>query len=153
MKNGKLLVAGGFNEDRDALKSVELFDPSTETWTVTGNMHHIRGLHTASVLSNGKVLVSGGTRTNHYSDGIKSAELYDPFTGKWTNTSSMNYVRWSHTATLLLNGSVLVVGNSVDYSSADSAELYNSTAGTHSRTNLMYSTQTSPKDLYQQTND
>ena len=63
-----------------------------------------RGLHTATLLLNGKVLVAGG-----YS-GRFSAELYDPDTGTWAETSSMSDSRWWHTATLLNNGDVLVCG-------------------------------------------
>jgi hypothetical protein len=53
-----------------------------------------RAYHTAPVLLNGKVLVTGG-----YSNGsiINSAELYDPSTGMWTTTGSMNYSRSAHT--------------------------------------------------------
>jgi N-acetylneuraminic acid mutarotase len=109
-----------------ALKNAELYDPLTGNWTTTGSMHHARGLHTASVLPDGKVLVSGGSKDNHYANGLKSAELYDPSTGKWTNTSSMYYLRWSHTASVLENGNVLVVGSSVESSTADTAELYKS---------------------------
>ncbi|CAF4162473.1 unnamed protein product, partial [Adineta steineri] len=48
-----------------------------EKWSVTGNMNIGRHFHTASVLSNGKVLVTGG----NYHDYPYNAELYDPSTG------------------------------------------------------------------------
>ena len=51
------------------LNSAELYDPSTGVWTITGNMNNARYYHTASVLTNGKVLVAGGGSLN-------SAELY-----------------------------------------------------------------------------
>jgi N-acetylneuraminic acid mutarotase len=54
------------------------------------------------------VLVAGGYDSN----GIvsASAELYDPASGTWTATGSLNTARFSHTATLLQNGMVLVAG-------------------------------------------
>jgi hypothetical protein len=58
-------------------------------------------------LLNGKVLVAGGSGALSY---LSSAELYDPTTGGWTNTGSMNIARENHTALLLPNGQVLVAG-------------------------------------------
>ncbi len=56
--NGKVLVAGGWNGV--VLNSVELYDPTSGTWTNTGNMSITRFGYTASVLLHGKVLVTGG---------------------------------------------------------------------------------------------
>src|SRR5262245_19083194 len=78
------------------------------TWTATGSMSVARQAYfTATLLTNGKVLVAGG------SDGtaaLSSAELYDSSTGTWTPTASMNTARLGHTATLLPDGKVLVAG-------------------------------------------
>ncbi|CAF4158816.1 unnamed protein product, partial [Adineta steineri] len=60
-------------------------------WSVTSNMSDARQEHTASVLSNGKVLVTGGF--NHNIGFLNSAELYDPSTGIWTTTGSMTNAR------------------------------------------------------------
>ncbi|CAF4425390.1 unnamed protein product, partial [Adineta steineri] len=81
----------------------------------TSGMNSARKFHTASVLSNGTVLVSGGQ--NNVSDYLNSAELYDPSTGVWMSTGSMNNARYRHTASILSNGTVLVSGgqNSGDY--------------------------------------
>jgi hypothetical protein len=54
-----VLVSGGQNKG-GVLNSAELYDPSTGMWTLTRNMNYTRVGHTASVLANGKVLVSGG---------------------------------------------------------------------------------------------
>jgi hypothetical protein len=92
------------------------------TWTSTGSLATGRSAHTATVLQNGKVLVAGGSGNTL----LASAELYDPATGNWTATGSLQ-ARDSHTATLLLDGRVLAAGGA-DYNGFPiaSAELYDS---------------------------
>ncbi len=77
----------------------------SEDFVYTGSMGTERSNHTATLLSNGKVLIAGGY-TGSY---LSSAELYDPSIGLFTNTGSMGTTRGNHTATLLSNGKVLVV--------------------------------------------
>ncbi|CAF4439852.1 unnamed protein product, partial [Didymodactylos carnosus] len=76
-------------------------------WSNTGSMNNRRVYHTACVLTNGKVLVTGGYDNAGYPN---SSELYDVSTGTWSYTSSMNNARASHTASVLTNGKVLVTG-------------------------------------------
>ena len=59
LPNGKVLVAGGFNNS-EHLASAELYDPASGTWTATGSLATARYGHTATLLPNGKVLVAGG---------------------------------------------------------------------------------------------
>ena len=77
------------------------------------------GITTATLLSNGTVLVAGG---NH-NGAVASAELYDPETGTWAYTGNLNSARDNHTATLLPNGEVLATAGNYDYP-LGSAELY-----------------------------
>ena len=65
-------------------------------------------MHTATLLPNGMVLVAG-VRNGSIAV-LASAELYDPASGTWTPTGSLNTARTDHTATLLPNGMVLVAG-------------------------------------------
>ena len=87
---------------------MELYDPTSGTWSATGSLADARVGHTATLLLNGKVLVAGGY--NAASLVLASAELYDPATGTWSETGSLATARSSHTATLLPNGIVLVAG-------------------------------------------
>jgi N-acetylneuraminic acid mutarotase len=88
--------------------SLNIFECSFLEWTTTGSMNNARHSHTASVLKNGKVLVTGGASTSFHS--LNSVELYDPLTGIWTTTDDMNDTRHYHTASVLSNGKVLVTG-------------------------------------------
>ena len=133
LPDGQVLVAGGdmfthfFNP---SVATAELYDPSTGSWTATRPMGTARSAHTATRLRDGKVLVAGGTNDNDtLSYGLASAELYDPGTGTWTATGDMTQVRTWHTATLLGDGRVLVVGGFGDEGSVRSAELYDPTTG------------------------
>ena len=97
-------------------------------WEYTGSLNTGRDEHTATLLSNGRVLVAGGYGARGY---LASAELYDPATGMWGATGSMAQARTNHTATLLPNGTVLVAGGfvvPVDRVVA-SAELYDPATG------------------------
>ena len=67
-----------------------------------------RSGHSATLLPNGKVLIAGGMRRNQ--DFYRSAELYDPATGKFQPTGQMNIARVGHVAVLLRTGKVLVAG-------------------------------------------
>ena len=76
------------------ITSAELYDQATGTWTLTGSLTDARVLHTAALLLNGQVLVAGGwPNHNHTGGALASAELYDPATGNWTFTGSMNVRR------------------------------------------------------------
>jgi len=86
-----------------------------------------RASHTATLLSNGTVLITGST--DLAGDTLASAELSDPSTGSFTPTGSMGTARTRHTATLLPSGEVLVAGGAAG-GVGDSAELYDPAAGT-----------------------
>lgn len=86
-----------------------------------------RSGHTATLLPDGKVLIAGGMRRNQ--DFYKSAELYDPGTGKFQPTGDMSIGRVGQIAVLLRSGKVLVAGGWVGHGGTDSAELYDPATG------------------------
>lgn len=141
LQNGDVLVAGGecngTNYGCDSgsflvnLKSAELYDPASGTWTLTGSMKAGRDLQTATLLQNGEVLVAGGFNScdDDFCSDLSDAELYDPVTGTWLHAPSMSVPREQQTATMLPDGDVLVAGglsqNGDGFEHAlSSAELY-----------------------------
>jgi hypothetical protein len=92
LRDGEVLVG-----DTDG---AELYDPGSGTWMTTGSLDTGGGIHSATLLANGKVLVDGET-----------PRLYDPDSGTWTATGqSGNPHQFNYTTTLLSDGRVLVVG-------------------------------------------
>lgn len=110
-------------------------------WDKTGALHTSRDRFTATLLKSGKVLVAGGLPGSRAGSGdsLASAELYDPSTGTWSSTGSMTVPRAGHTATLLDNAKVLVVGGRSrgDQELLASAELYDPATGNWSSTGSM----------------
>jgi N-acetylneuraminic acid mutarotase len=129
LPNGKVLVTGAY-DGLSVLNSAELYDPATGTWSYTGNLNTGRYRHTATLLPNGSVIVAAGSWCDFIFGcfPLIGADLYDPTTGTWSGTASLNTARaFGHTATLLLNGKVLVAGGGdgdSNNNALNTAELY-----------------------------
>lgn len=113
LPNGKVLVAGGSTCDscHTALNTAELYDPASGTWSYTSPLAAVRIGHTATLLSNGKVLVAGGGSSNNAALIQPGAELYDPQTGTWASAGNMpSGAHFSHAAAALADGRVAIAG-------------------------------------------
>jgi len=137
LSNGKVLVAGGgYCSDICVFVSgAELYDPTSGTFSATGSMTTLRIGNSATLLPGGKVLFAGGFDScdDVGCHGVTSAELYDPTSGTFSATGSMTRARYSNSATLLLDGKVLVAGGLA----FPSAELYEPASGTFTATGNM----------------
>jgi hypothetical protein len=109
LADGRVLVTDGEQDPGVA----ELYDPSTGTFSPTGSMRTPRRQHTVSILADGRVLVLGGLATpppTADDELLGSAEVYDPATGRFSAVGSLVVPRRQASATLLLDGRVLVTG-------------------------------------------
>ncbi len=92
LADGRVLVAGGFGTQCEEgevegflcapISSAEVYDPVTGQWTSTAPMPQADGAGSATLLSDGRVLVAGGGEG--FFAGSKMAALYDPSSGTWT---------------------------------------------------------------------
>jgi hypothetical protein len=131
LQNGRVLIAGGGVCPTTNATS-ELYFPDLGKWKPAGQLNTQRYFHAAVLLNDGKVLVTGGATSEYGGSVLASSELYDPATGKWTYTGSLNTARRDHTITLLDDGRVLVTGGSdaSEYLLHASAEIYDPATGT-----------------------
>ena len=105
---GDVLTVGGYNTVDGVLSTGERRDTGTGTWSAISPMTAGReGLHTATLLTTGTVLVVGGLDDN---GPVPGAEVYDPTTDTWSATPAPGTARARHVAVRLLDGRVLVTG-------------------------------------------
>ena len=133
LPNGKVLITGGFTQTGGqtfSLATTELFDPANGgTFTAGGTMAQARTRHQATLLANGKVLITGGWfyDGNNQTQTLQSAELLDA-SGASVASLPMNGARADHAATRLLDGKVLLTGGWRG-NVQTSAEVYNPAIG------------------------
>ena len=150
LPDGTVLIAGGRainGPSSVVLASAETFDPAANSgagaFTSIGSMNSPRDKHTATLLPNGTVLLTGGfvSFPAIVTASTSSAEIFDPATTTFTLTGSMSVARAQHTASLSPDGSVLVAGGVPDTGgttpSSPTAEIFNPGTGTFSRTGSM----------------
>jgi hypothetical protein len=133
LQDGRVLAAGGGIEGTPgwtSTSSTEVFDPKTGAWSIGAPMEVERARHTATLLPDGRVLVTGGATTYQGDVGsvTATAELYDPKANSWRHAASMSTPRYVHGAALLTDGRVLVAGGWYATSNTDpsheTAEIY-----------------------------
>jgi N-acetylneuraminic acid mutarotase len=131
LATGKVLIAAGGRDPNGCadLATAELYDPSSNAWSLTGSLAAARDHHIATLLPSGSVLITGGFSGCPYVPGpvLASAELFNPTTNTWSSAGSMATERVSFTASLLPNGKVLIAGGWSPHATpptVSSAELY-----------------------------
>jgi len=124
--DGRVVVSGGFDADGEPTAQAEIYDPTADRWFALPAMHHARIGHTMTALPRGRVLVLGGwgqrTRAVGTRPGARvpypilpgepvlDGEMLNLESRRWSPTAPLPAGRKGHTATLLTDGRVLVVG-------------------------------------------
>jgi hypothetical protein len=130
LTNGKVLVVGGRTSVSAPVSSTELYDPAANSWSAGPNLSVARSDLTATLLDDGRVLVAGGDASASTSSAPQpAADLIDPQGRAATRAVNMETGRTNHTATLLVDGRVLVTGGTAG---APRAEVYAPATGTWS---------------------
>jgi N-acetylneuraminic acid mutarotase len=143
LDDGRVLIAGGWVKDAVGatipLASAEIYDPASETFTVTGPMAGARYNPAARAMPDGRVYVFGGTGAG---GALATVEVYDPERGVFTAGGAMATPRTGATVSVLDAHRMLVVGGVSATTPANptyqaSAELYDVTTGTSTSTGSM----------------
>jgi N-acetylneuraminic acid mutarotase len=135
LPDGRVLVAGGVSGDDQQgpfiVKSAEVYDPSTGTWSPADHMANSRFDHKLISLPSGAVLAAGGFNSGVNYATFRTAEVYNPQTGTWSNTGLMQTARSTFGDVVLANGEVLVVGgwSGTGLIPTAAAELYDPATG------------------------
>lgn len=144
LKDGRVMVIGGISatsadERPIPLATVEIYDPSTGTWSKGADMPEARSGHGAALLPSGKVLVAGGRIVNCCQQFYPpTAEIYDTTTNTWTPIAPMSSGRYFAATATLADGRILFAGGySFDANSASNAETYSEATGTWSAASAM----------------
>jgi hypothetical protein len=134
-------MAGGSGDP--LVVKAEVYDPQKGTFSAVGDMTVGRQHHTATLLQDGRVLITGGSDSSD-PDPVKkipgqaSAELFDPHAGVFGKTVDMTTGRLDHTATMLPNGQVLIAGGRVvGLPDLATAELFDPKTGGFDQTGTM----------------
>ncbi len=132
LRSGKVLIAGGW-VGSGTTESAELYDPKTGKFTPISRMTTKRARPSITLLPNGNALIAGGADRDGPGGRLESAEIFQAATLSFQPTGSMHHARISHTASLLKEGRVLIVGGRGE-NVTSSAELYDPKTGRFSET-------------------
>lgn len=134
LQDGTVLICGGFGVEKkglfglgsekvDTLDSAFIFDPTTNTFKKVGDMKYSRHSHTATLMSDGRVLIAGGYNDSFWRTDKTQApfEIYDPAKKEFTKIGSIisrfksKEPRMGHTATLIENGQGILLAGGNHY--------------------------------------
>lgn len=111
LANGMILICGGWVEHENSMHyrtNTWFYNPATDKITTGPHMNHARYSNELTLLSDGRVLVTGGT--DEHAKLVPLAEIYDPQTNTFTVAGTMQNPRAGHATVELTNGKVLIVG-------------------------------------------
>ncbi|HEY1173943.1 MAG TPA: hypothetical protein VGH19_21440 [Verrucomicrobiae bacterium] len=141
LQDGRVLIYGSSTND---VPAIQVFDPATETFTSVSGLATGRIGHQASLLADGRVLISGG-RTVVAGLILKTTEIFNPSTGTFSAGPDMLTARQSFSSTALLDGTVLIAGGQTNTApnllASAKAEIFNPVTGTFTAAGVMATNQ------------
>lgn len=145
LQDGTVLVIGGTGRlivdqktavgTRDFKRTAEIYNPLTDIWSSIKNMSERRAGHTASLMKDGRILITGGREVTDTDSGKKiaryhsSAEIYNPDTNSWSSIDSMSEERWGHDSKVLPDWKVLITGGQNQKGLISSSEIFDPISG------------------------
>ncbi|GAC1473834.1 MAG: hypothetical protein PVSMB3_09720 [Candidatus Dormibacteraceae bacterium] len=144
LRSGKVLFAGGYGGPRyinsQPQNFVQLYDPTTNTWTTAAPMLTQRWSPHSVLLADGRVLVAGGNSSVNAGTFpfLTSAEIYDPVANVWSSAGEIPTNGYGSAALSALgNGTVLAAGGGEDGRPTSSALLFDPSSRSWSKTGTM----------------
>ncbi|HEV8590312.1 MAG TPA: kelch repeat-containing protein, partial [Pyrinomonadaceae bacterium] len=108
-----------------SLSRLSLSLPAAQTPT-DGSLNIARRGHSATLLSDGKVLIVGGENQSGF---VTEAEIFDPATGSFSISGNLNTPRADHSASRLADGRVLIAGGRGALGALNSTEIFDPASG------------------------
>jgi hypothetical protein len=126
LSDGRVLVGGGTTTGGGTTNSAEIYDPSTNSWTLVNPLTTARANASAALLQDGHVLVAGGDN-----DGVPSntIEIFDPSTGNFMFAATLSSPRTQQGMAVLQDGRVLIVGGFDGSNALASSDLFDPSTG------------------------
>jgi hypothetical protein len=106
--DGTVFVSGGFDSNNNAIASVEVWNPKTQTWRMIAPLKTARYSHTSSLLKDGRIMVIGGWGSDHQP--LTSVEIWNPIDGTWSEGPDFPVSLHGHSAAVLNSGTLIVSG-------------------------------------------
>lgn len=115
LPDGRVFIAGGGDATSTAsempIASCEIYDPSTGTFSLVGDMTTPRLAHTSTLLDDGTVLITGGSNGLSTRYPTDLAEIFDPSDNSFTAVGPMNFHHLAQAATKMRDGRVLIAAS------------------------------------------
>jgi len=99
--NGKIYVIGGYDKEGNSTDTVEVYNPSTNTWASAHPIPTAQN-HNSAAVAAGKLYSFGGASNRTY--------VYDPLGDSWSEVAGMNYVHSNTPAVGVINDKIYVAG-------------------------------------------
>jgi large repetitive protein len=139
--DGNVLVAGGDNGS-GPVSGMEKFDLLTEAFQYIGSLNAARKAHAASVLKDGRVLITGGSAVapDGSTIALTSTEIYDPNSTFLSPGPMLKAARYGHSSTTLIDGTVLLAGGNNGSADLASLEVFDPVANSMTTSSATLST-------------